>query len=215
MHIEHDYARADEAFRRALELDPSDSLARFRYSHLLAIRGRLPDAIREASAARKADPLSAPIGEILSWYSYYSGADAEALQRMRQAADIDGNRTRFHAFAAYVYSVRRECDRAASELDRLPNGAEFPRITEAAFALARCGDETRSETLRQELIARRLAFSVAMVHFGRGETDAFYTWFNRAIDMRSPEVLYVGVDPAFTRERDDPRFQAALRRIGL
>ena len=216
MHFEHDLTGAERAFQRALKLDPSDSLARFRYSHLLAVRGRLPEAESQAQAARQSDPLSAPIANILAWYAFYGGADTPALLRMREAADLEGNATRFHVFAAYVYAVRQDCGRAATELGRFSQAADaFPRVSEAAFALARCGDAMLAEGLRQELVARRMAYAVAMVHFGRGEMASFYEWLYRAIDARSPEVLYIAVDPAFRREREDPRFQAALRQLGM
>ena len=86
---------------------------------------------------------------------------------------------------------------------------------EVAFVVARCGDTKLTESLRRELLARRLAYPTAMVHFGRSEMEAFYDWLNRAIDERFPEPLYIGVDPVFSRERQSPRFQAALRRLGL
>lgn len=214
MHFEHDWPLAERTFRRAMELDASDSLTRFRYSHVLALRGRLRDAEGEAAAARESDPLSAPITNILAWYSYYGGAYAQALQRMREAAELEGNPTKFNEFAAYLDAVQGKCDRAAGLLGRLPL-ADALRTGDAAFVLAKCGDATQAEALRQELVARRLAFPAAMVHLGRREMEAFYDWLNRAIDEKNPEVLYIGVDPAFTRERQDPRFQAALRRLGL
>jgi len=54
-----------------------------------------------------------------------------------------------------------------------------------------------------------------MFHFARGERDAFYEWLNRSIDDRFPEALYLAIDPVFAAERHDPRFEAALRRVGL
>ena len=54
-----------------------------------------------------------------------------------------------------------------------------------------------------------------MFHFARRDTNAFYEWLNRAIDERFPEPLYLAADPVFNGERADPRFQAALRRVGL
>jgi len=216
MHFEHDLVQAERSFTRALELDPSDSLARFRYSHLLAVRGRLREATIEAQTARQADPLSAPIADILAWYAYYRGADAQAFDLMREAADLEGSEMKFHDFAAYVHAVRGDCPRAAAELSRFPLEADaFPRTTDAAFAVARCGDQGLAEDLRQQLVARRLAFPTAMVHLGRGETEAFYAYLNRAIDALSPEPLYIGVDPAFVGERQDPRFKSALRQLGL
>jgi TolB-like protein/DNA-binding winged helix-turn-helix (wHTH) protein/Flp pilus assembly protein TadD len=214
MHFDRDLSAAQRAFERALELDPSDSLARFRYSHLLAIRGRVREAESAAQMAREADPRSAPIANILAWYAYYTGAYSQALQRMREAAELGGEPARFHAFAAYLSAVQGDCVRAQSELAGAPLAADT-LTTEVAFVLARCGDAQRTEDLRRLLIARRLAFPLAMLHYGRDERDMFYDCLNRAIDDRSPEPLYIGVDPVFSRERQDPRLQAALGRLGL
>lgn len=54
-----------------------------------------------------------------------------------------------------------------------------------------------------------------MFYFARREMDAFYEWLNRAIDERFPEPVYLDAHPVFSGERADPRFQAALRRVGL
>jgi hypothetical protein len=133
---------------------------------------------------------------------------------MREATDLAGDPTKFRVFAAYVYAVQGECARAEAELGGLPLAVDTLRMGEVAFVLARCGD-AKTDGLRHELLARRLAYPTAMVHFGRGEIDVFYDWLNRAIDERFPEPLYIGVDPVFRRERQSPRFQAALRRLGL
>ena len=90
----------------------------------------------------------------------------------------------------------------------------FP-ILYSAFVTARCGQPADGDRLLRELTNRRLAYPAAMFYFGRGQLDAFYEWLDRAIDERFPEPLYIGVDPVFARERDSPRFQAALRRLGL
>lgn len=215
LHFERDLPEAERAFERALALDPTDSLTRFRHAHVLAIRGRIGDAEREAELAQQSDPLSASIADIRGWFAYYRGDAAAAMQRMKEAADLEGDPTRFHVFSAYVDAVAGDCAGATAELRPWALDAAALRMGEAVFARARCDDRASIGDLHQTLLARRLTYSTAMLHFARGERDAFYEWLNRAIDERFPEPLYLGVDPVFSRERGDPRFQAALRRIGL
>src|SRR5690242_15196015 len=57
LHFDRNLPEAERAFHRALELDPADALAHFRYAHLLAIRGRVREAEAEAEDARRSDPL--------------------------------------------------------------------------------------------------------------------------------------------------------------
>ena len=215
LHFDHDFSLAEQQFQRALELDPADSLARFRHAHLLAIRGRLHEAEREAEAARQYDPLSAPIADILGWFAYYRGDNGRALQLMQEAGDLEGNPTKSRVFGAYIDAANGKCDRATSELTVWAVNVETLRMGEAAFARARCGDPASAADLQKALVARRLTYSIAMFHFARDEMDSFYEWLNRAIDERFPEPLYLAIDPIFSRERQNPRFQAALRRVGL
>ena len=215
MHFDHDWGEAERTFQRAFEIDPGDPLTRFRHAHLLAISGRVPEAEKDAEIARRLDPLSAQIANILAWFAYYRGDRGRAVQRMAEAAELEGNPTRFRVFAAFIDALNGDCDRARSELSELAIDVDTLRLGEAAFAHARCGSAASAGDVRQVLVAQRLTYSTAMFHFGRGETDAFYEWLNRAIDERFPEPMYLATDPAFNRERQNPRFQAALHRLGL
>jgi Tfp pilus assembly protein PilF len=215
MHFDHDWTQAERTFQRALDIDPGDPLIRFRHAHLLAIRGRVRAAEHDAEVARQLDPRSAPIANILAWFAYYRRDTDTALQRMAEAAELEGNPMRSRVFAAYLHSLNGDCDRARTELSELALDVETLRMGEAAFAHARCSGRAAAEDVRQVLVAHRLTYSTAMFHFGRGEMAAFYEWLNRAIDERFPEPMYLATDPVFSRERQSPRFQAALRRLGL
>jgi TolB-like protein/DNA-binding winged helix-turn-helix (wHTH) protein/Tfp pilus assembly protein PilF len=215
LHFDRNLREAESAFDRALELDPTDSLARFRRAHVLAIRGRLRDAEAEAEDARRSDPLSAPIADILGWLAYYRGDNAAALQRMEEASELEGSPTKVHVFRAYLHAQAGDCGRAAAELRPWTADPETLRLGESVYARARCDDGAAVADLEQTLLARRLTYSTAMFHFARREMDAFYEWLDRAIDERFPEPLYLAADPVFNAERADRRFQAALRRVGL
>jgi TolB-like protein/DNA-binding winged helix-turn-helix (wHTH) protein len=215
LHFDRDLTEADRAFHRALELDPTDSLARFRYAHLLAIRGRVREAETEAEDARRSDPLSAPIADILGWFAYYRGDTTAAMERMKEASELEGNPTKLHMFNGYLHAVAGDCAGVIAELRPWMLDAETLRMGEGVYARARCDDRASMDDLQQSLLTRRLTYSIAMFHLARRDTDAFYEWLNRAIDERFPEALYLAVDPVFSSERQDPRFRAAIHRVGL
>lgn len=120
-----------------------------------------------------------------------------------------------HVFSAYLHAQAGDCGGAAAELRPWAADPETLRLGESVYARARCDDRAAVADLEQTLLTRRLTYSTAMFHFARREMDAFYEWLNRAIDERFPEPLYLAADPVFNAERADPRFQAALRRVGL
>jgi len=134
---------------------------------------------------------------------------------MNEAADLEGNPLKLHVFDAYLDAVAGRCPDARAQAGPPALTSETLRMGEVAFVTARCGLRAAGDRLLSELANRRLAYPAALFYFGRGQIDAFYEWLNRAIDARFPEMLYIGIDPLFAAERESPRFQAALRRLGL
>ena len=217
LNFDHDWAASAQSFARALELDPNDARARFRYAHLLTVRGQLGEASREALAAGQIDPLAAEIPNFLAFLAWYGDDTERALAYMRQSADLAASTARFGAFAAFVDAARGDCAAARTELAQLRALAdEMPRTTETAYALGHCGDAPAAvEAFREDLIARRLPYPTAMVHFGRGELGEFFRWLDMAIDAQSPEVVWLGVEPLYRPLHGDSRFRAALQRVHL
>jgi adenylate cyclase len=79
-----------------------------------------------------------------------------------------------------------------------------------------------ADALRQITTLKRIsheghdaAFSLALVHYGLGETDATLDWLQRAYDERDFRMIRLVVDPIWDGLRDDPRFSELLLRIGL
>ena len=138
LNVEKDWDAAHRSFTRALELDPQNALTRFRYAHLLIVRGRLAEAEREVQIARRVDPMSYQIPALLAFIVWYTGAERPALLYMRQAADLEPSEARYRTFAAYVSAVRGDCQSARRELEQLQTASDsFPHMSEAGYALAR------------------------------------------------------------------------------
>jgi hypothetical protein len=57
--------------------------------------------------------------------------------------------------------------------------------------------------------------AVASTYADAGEKDAAMVWLEKAYEVRLPQLLHVPADPAFDLMRDDLRFGALMRKIGI
>jgi tetratricopeptide (TPR) repeat protein len=57
--------------------------------------------------------------------------------------------------------------------------------------------------------------TIANAYFAAGRNDEGFRWLERAYRERSNNMAYLGVEPVYDGVREDPRFKAMLRDIGL
>jgi hypothetical protein len=56
---------------------------------------------------------------------------------------------------------------------------------------------------------------VSYIYIGLGDYETAFRHLQRDLQQRDPELPYINADPVFDPVRDDPRFVAILRAIGL
>jgi hypothetical protein len=56
---------------------------------------------------------------------------------------------------------------------------------------------------------------IAAIHAALGEKDQAFDWLQKAYDDRSVWLVYLKVDPLFQNLKQDGRYAALLKRIGL
>ncbi len=68
-----------------------------------------------------------------------------------------------------------------------------------------------------ELARKRYVGPVAQtfVYLGQGEKHLALDWLEKASEDRLPEMIWLKVDPALAPLRNEPRFQALIKRVGL
>jgi hypothetical protein len=57
--------------------------------------------------------------------------------------------------------------------------------------------------------------ALANTYFGAGRIDEGFIWLDRAYRERTNNIAYLAAEPVYDRVREDPRFKALLRAIGL
>ena len=100
--------------------------------------------------------------------------------------------------------------------------AEEPAGPWRDFALALAAqigpDRAAADAALADVTARHAsgwAFQVAQVHALRGEADAMFDWLRRALQARDPGMQTLLYDALLLRYRDDPRYAALAREVGL
>src|SRR5260370_29251011 len=86
-----DCAGAEKEFRRAIDLNPGDTLAHHMYSHFLLAMGRNEESLQESKLYLQLDPLSAPANHHLAWHYLAVGLYDLAIQQDLKALEIDAN----------------------------------------------------------------------------------------------------------------------------
>ncbi len=218
-----DWRGAEEAFARAVEIDPNDASTRHFYALFLAARGRLDDAEDQITRARDLDPLtplnSSSFGAIL----YYKRRYADAVSLYQSILREDPSFAIAHFGLAWAYSAMNRPADAVVEIERaLADAPDALKLAERVRIQAQAGP--RAEALRQyddllrEAAARtwRVPKSAeAWIHAALGDRDRAFGLLARAFEERDPEVLYLKVDPRADPLRNDPRFAGFLERLGV
>ena len=218
-----DWGGAEGEFRRAIEAGPGYPTARHWYAmHCLAPQGRLTEARAELEAARANDPLSPTINVSLALVSLFERDTARAEREVAQVIELDPA----FGFAHYVlgqvceglgrYDAAVAAFRAARPL--LNDSAEL--LAALARALARAGDPAAAVELFEQLRSSGTTRYVspvlaAQVLLALGRQREGLAALDEALELRSCDLMWLRMQAAFDELRDDPRFQAIERQVGL
>ena len=217
------WADADRALRRALALTPGDAEALNQYAQFLGGVGQLKPALVEIDRALQRDPLSGISGAIrvqLRLILHRDDADAAAAQ-IRAIVKAHPDSVFVHHSAALIYlNLHRYPEaeaqsRAAAALSGI--NPEIPALLMRGITdpARRAAAVEALETSPAYASMRRYATVYALYLIQLGENDrALAVLADDAANGNTmfPQLLWFPVlDPI----RNDPRFKAVLKKMGL
>ena len=216
-----DWAGAEEAFRRAIDLNPRYAEARAFYSHLLAFLARPEEALEQADRAVAIDPLNSKIGALSCVTLSHVGRYEEAVERCEEVLRADptqpialnGRNTALAGAGRYEEQLAAMIDRVRAQGDE-----------EAAQLLERGYEEggfERAMGLRAEWMVARSEIEfvqptvIAGLLAGAGDLERAFDWLERGVEVRDPQTPYALGMTGSAEMRSHPRFEEIRRRIGL
>jgi len=218
---DRDYAAAEAAFVRSIELDPGAAEVRHWLGMLLLATGRPAEAAASMDAALARDPDSLIVGVKRGTVLAGAARTAEAELQLRSAVERHPRLSLAWRELGYFELGRAELGAAVLAFER---AREIDGSAKASAALAslygRLGREAEARQLLEQIQAEAATgwvppLSLALVHAGLGESDAAFERIDEAFDVHDPGLVYLGVKPGWEPLHPDPRWARALRRAGL
>jgi tetratricopeptide (TPR) repeat protein len=225
MLYERDYGRAEQEFRRAIELNPRYPQGRAWYGlwFLQWVAGRTSEARVELARMLELEPLSGYAHVILSMSDYSSGRTAEAVDHSRLSIELDPDSFLAHwHHASTLLAAGRFAEAAGAAERALALSGRHPwTVTIQALIHASWNRPVEARALYLELDERSrrehvqpsmLSAAAAAV----GERDAAIVFARRAVDERDPLFVTLARSwPGYDLLREDPRFQEIVAALGF
>jgi len=218
-----DWRGAEQEYRQAVEIGPSDAEAHDELGGVLAATGRLDEALREAQVAQQLDPNGDHLAEILR----LKGDDDGAIALLRDEASRhpEDAVTHFALYRSYAHkgSYKEAADELA-DMMRLIGRPHFEKSLRDAYTASGFPGTMRefAKELEGVLAAKQGFFpeNLAVANTALGNNDRAFYWLEQAYEHRDVAshdngLTYLKVEPLLAPLHSDPRFANLLRRIGL
>jgi DNA-binding winged helix-turn-helix (wHTH) protein/tetratricopeptide (TPR) repeat protein len=218
-HFERDLSGAEDSFRRAVELDPSSSIARLRFAHFLAATSRIDRAIAELRVAQEIDPTSSTLCLALGNFLFFARQYDESIKYSKLALELNPEAYLARERLAWAYAAEGRFTEAQVEFTTLRQMTScWLKDAGLAYVAARTGREKDARQLVEQISknlgddqGQPLTFvEIAMTMSALGDKEETFQWLQRAVDSKrlAPGELEYCVE--LDALKSDARFQQLL-----
>ena len=217
-----EWAKAEEYYRKSLELNPNYPLGHEWLSAVLVGTGRFDEGTTEILTAESLDPLSLRPKTLSAWTLYQARNYGMALEKARGLERLDPNYVQSHIQLTNILAEFGDPEEAvlhgrkANEMEPQSPLTGYP----FCFALMKAGLTSEAE----ELAARWMAtaesayvppYFLAMCSAAIGDKERAVELLDAARLERSAWVLWLATEPKLDPLRDYEPFKEVLKNTGL
>jgi TolB-like protein/Tfp pilus assembly protein PilF len=218
-----DWTGAEREFQRAIALNPRSATAHHWYAmSCLAPLGRLDEALNELMIAHAIDPVSSIVARDLAVVHFYRRDFEMALEQCDQTIELNPHFAPAYWMLGVIQEHRKDFDESAAAFQRAVHlSPQTPRMHGGlgrTFALSGRREQALEVLQKLEAYAKERYVSpleFAWIQFALGDLDLGFTWLAKASDDRAFDLISIKVDPRFDALRNDRRFVAIAKHIGV
>ena len=236
LYYEWDKAGAQEAFQRALEINPNLVEAHRHYGWCLILFDRDDEAIAHLKRAKELDPLTPIYTAELGWINWGLGRYEEAKEEAQKSLELHPDFPIGWYVLGGVNAEQGMYDEAIAAHEKAGAASpEFGIALRVTYAMAgRRDDALKKLAELEQASAPGDPFFLAIFHTALGEKDEAFRWLEAGYECRHRFMPWLRhgaglsrLPPSPTHQvpssaiapleplRDDPRFQDLLDRVKL
>ncbi|MBI3415732.1 MAG: hypothetical protein HY043_10525 [Verrucomicrobia bacterium] len=216
-----DWRGSENEIQRAIELNPKLALAHDQYAWILTCLERFDEAAVEQQKALELEPLSTMINGDLGWQLQAARRYDDAIVQLRKTLKLDPNY--FHAtfILAWCMLWKGDTVSAIAEFQKAKSIADMPWVDSGlGYAYAIFGDRAKAEQVLRQLedLAKQRYVAPGyrvIIYLALGEKEKALDWLEKGYAQLEPGLWELKVTRAYDSVRNEPRFQALLKKVGL
>ncbi|UCE41820.1 MAG: protein kinase [Candidatus Aminicenantes bacterium] len=219
---EWNWKKAEREYKKAIELNPNYAETHHSYAMDLAILGRFDEAIREIELARRLDPFSLVINRNVGQIYYLARQFDSAIEASKHTLEMAAIFPGTHWVLGMAYLEKGMFKEALAELEAENEitGIGFGVEPFMIVTYARMGDRKQAEIMLKKLQDKIKGipfppFALSIMYLHLDERDKAIVYLEKAFETRDNWLRYIKVMPLLDPFRNDPRFQAIIKKMGL
>jgi tetratricopeptide (TPR) repeat protein len=215
---EFDWAGAERAFKRALELSPSDADTYSLYGRMCAALARWDEAVALGQRAHELDPLTHRME--LATTLLRAGRYDEALVRVESLVELDPTHERVLATLGWAYFLSGRKEDGIAVMERAVTSGNTAWLGQLGQAYGLAGRTEDARAVLAQLATQAQTrfvspYHFAYVHTGLGEAERALDYLERAVQDRTGPAYGIKGSFLFAPLRPHPRFRKLLEQLNL
>ncbi len=216
-----DLPAAEGSFKKAIHCNPNYASAHHWYAFYLTAEARHDEALVEMKKAQELDPLSVVICAAAGWVLYLAGENDRAEEHCQRALEMDPNYHVAHVVYGLILLQKKMFSEAVSEFQHArelvkddAGAAAYLGITYAQFE-----EKEKAEKMKLELdkLSKNKyvpPYYKAALYAGLGEKAKAFDLLKKALEERTPWLIFLKTWPIFENLYPEPEFKSLLEKIG-
>jgi serine/threonine protein kinase len=211
-----DWTGADEAFTRALELEPGNAVVISNASVLAFTLGRFDEAIKLDHRSIELDPVRVATYSNLGLHNWYARLPDESQTAFRKCLELNPKFPGAHMYIGLVYLEEGKPDSALIEMQK--ESELFWQTYGLTIVYHALGKNKKADNKLAELIKKWQnygAFQIAEIYAYFDKKDKAFEWLERAYKQRDGGFTQMLGDPLLHKIEKDPRYTAFMKKMKL
>lgn len=217
-----DWTGAEASFQRAIAANPNYATAHQWYGEFLAFRGRTAESIVEVDRAAELDPLSLSTNTSRAFPHLAAGQYELCIEKVKAALALEKDFPIARYYLARSYDgVGRHREAVAEYQNALAGSGRSTFFSSAMiYALVKNGQRAEAETTYAEIAERAKTQPISNYVLARGlaalgKKDEAFARLDKALQDRDGLMMVLKIDQNLDQLRDDPRYHALVKKMGI